>query len=161
MWGPSDMPDQSGRVAVVTGASSGLGAVVAAALAHRGATVVMGVRDLAKGERVRAGLGAEAAGRTRVLQLELGDLASVARFAADVRAEHTALDLLVNKAGTSRGAEPVSAQGFESVFATTTSGISRSPATSWTCCATPRKHSQSAAGSSRGWSASGRTCTGA
>lgn len=50
--------------------------------------------------------------------LELGDLDSVARFAADVRAEYTALDLLVNNAGTGRAADPVTAQGFESVFAT-------------------------------------------
>ena len=49
-WTAADIPDQSGRVAVVTGANSGLGLVTASELARHGATVVMAVRDVAKGE---------------------------------------------------------------------------------------------------------------
>lgn len=117
-WHPSQMPDQTGRVAVVTGASSGLGAVVAETLARHGSTVVMGVRDPLKGERVRNGFGAAAVARTSVRELDLADLQSVARFAADVRAEHHALHLLVNNAGTGRPVERLSAQGFQATFAT-------------------------------------------
>lgn len=117
-WTPSDMPDQQGRVAVVTGASSGLGAVVARALASRGATVVMGVRDRGKAERVLATFGPEAAARVAVYALELDDLDSVARFADAVRADHSSLHLLLNNAGTVKPAARLSAQGFQSTFAT-------------------------------------------
>ena len=62
-WHASDMPAQVGRVAVVTGASSGLGREAARELARRGAHVIMAVRDPAKGERVRATILAEVPGR--------------------------------------------------------------------------------------------------
>jgi len=106
------------KVAVVTGASSGLGAVVARALASRGATVVMGVRDRGKAERVLAGIGPEAAARVEVYALELDDLDSVARFADAVRTNHPSLHLLVNNAGTVKPAARLSAQGYQSTFAT-------------------------------------------
>lgn len=117
-WTPAKMPDQGGRTVVVTGASSGLGAVATAHLAAAGAHVVMGVRDTAKGERVSADLGREVAGRVEVRHLELGDLDSVARFAAGVAADHRALDLLMCVAGIGKSPTPRSAQGFQAVFAT-------------------------------------------
>ena len=117
-WTSADVPDQSSKTVVVTGASSGLGAVTTAELARAGAHVIMGVRDVAKGERVRAALGAQLAHRVQVRHLELGDLDDVARFASGVRADHRALDLLMCVAGTGKPATARTAQGFQSVFAT-------------------------------------------
>ena len=117
-WTPADMPEQGRRTVVVTGASSGLGAIAAAELARAGAHVVMGVRDVAKGERIRGALESTAADRMEVRRLELGDLTSVAEFARSVRTDHPVLDLLLCVAGTGKAATPHTAQGFQSVFAT-------------------------------------------
>jgi len=78
-WTASDLPNLSGRRAVVTGASGGLGEVIAGELARAGATVTLAVRDMVKG-RVAA---ARMSGRTDVRPLDLADLASVRAFAAD------------------------------------------------------------------------------
>ncbi|PZG23790.1 short-chain dehydrogenase [Micromonospora craterilacus] len=112
-WTFDEIPDQSGRTAVVTGASSGLGLIAAEQLAARGATVIMAVRDLAKGERARAGM----AGDLTVRRLDLADLDSVREFAAELRAEGRQVDLLLNNAGVGKG-HGHSAQGYEPVFAT-------------------------------------------
>jgi NAD(P)-dependent dehydrogenase (short-subunit alcohol dehydrogenase family) len=82
----------SGRTVVVTGASSGIGAATARALAGAGAHVVLAVRDVAKGERNAATM----PGATEVRRLELEDLASVRAFAA---AWTGPLDILINNAG--------------------------------------------------------------
>ncbi len=73
--------DLSGRVAVVTGASSGIGVETARALAIAGADVVLGVRDVAAGEMVARAIGDETTSQPRVMALDLRDLASVADFA--------------------------------------------------------------------------------
>jgi NAD(P)-dependent dehydrogenase (short-subunit alcohol dehydrogenase family) len=109
-WTADDIPDQTGRTAVVTGAASGLGLVVATALARHGARVIMAVRDTAKGEVVRAGI----AGEVEVRRLDLMDLGSVREFAATV----DAADLLVNNAGVAGRPHRLSPQGHESHFAT-------------------------------------------
>ncbi len=72
-WTAAELPDMSGRTVVVTGASSGIGAVTAGELARVGAKVVLAVRDVAKGERVAASI----AGDTVVRELKLDELASV------------------------------------------------------------------------------------
>ncbi|MER7168593.1 SDR family NAD(P)-dependent oxidoreductase [Micromonospora sp. NPDC000207] len=113
-WTLDDMPDQTGRTVVVTGASSGLGLVAAERLAARGATVIMAVRDPAKGERARAGL----TGDLVVRRLDLADLDTVGEFAADLRAEGRRIDVLLNNAGVSADTDEPSAQGFERVLAT-------------------------------------------
>jgi NAD(P)-dependent dehydrogenase (short-subunit alcohol dehydrogenase family) len=118
-WKPSQIPDQTGRTAVVTGASSGLGTVVAHALAQRGATVVMAVRDTRKGEDVRSKLaGGALAERLEVRKLDLIDLESVRQFADDLLAEHGSIDVLVNNAGIAYEPYRLSPQGVESTFAT-------------------------------------------
>ncbi|BCJ58864.1 SDR family NAD(P)-dependent oxidoreductase [Micromonospora endophytica] len=113
-WTLDDIPDQTGRTAVVTGASSGLGLIATEQLAARGATVIMAVRDPAKGERVRAGI----AGDLAVRRLDLADLDSVREFAAELRAEGRQVDLLLNNAGIGTAGNDPSAQGYEPVFAT-------------------------------------------
>ncbi|RSD11844.1 oxidoreductase [Amycolatopsis eburnea] len=109
------IPDQHGRVAVVTGANSGLGRVTATELARHGAHVVLAVRDTAAGERAARGID----GATEVRELDLASLASVRAFAAKLAVDHPAIDLLVNNAGVVLlGPRRTSADGFELQFAT-------------------------------------------
>lgn len=119
-WVAADVPDLTGRTALITGASSGLGLVVARELAGHGADVVMAVRDPEKGERVRRGLLAEdLAGKLEVRTPDLLDLDSVRRFAGSLSENGRALDVLVNNAGISNAPERrLSPQGYESQFAT-------------------------------------------
>jgi NAD(P)-dependent dehydrogenase (short-subunit alcohol dehydrogenase family) len=118
-WTFADIPDQSGRIAVVTGASSGLGLVVAEQLCAHGADVVMAVRDLAKGERVRAEiLGRHPTAALQLRRLDLADLDSVNRFADELGSQFQSLDLLVNNAGIGGGPRRLSPQGYELTWAT-------------------------------------------
>ncbi len=91
-WKPSDLPDLSGRTAVVTGANSGIGAVTARELAAHGATVVLACRNLESARSAAARM----TGSTRVEALDLSSLQSVADFASRWEGP---LDLLVNNAG--------------------------------------------------------------
>jgi NAD(P)-dependent dehydrogenase (short-subunit alcohol dehydrogenase family) len=77
-WTATQLPEISGRVVVVTEASNGIGAIAASELARVGATVVLAVRDVAKGEAAAAAM----TGHTDVRRLDLTDLASVREFAA-------------------------------------------------------------------------------
>jgi len=108
--------DLTGRRAVVTGASSGIGVETARALAHAGAQVTLAVRDTAAGERVAADI-AGTSGRTdlEVRRLDLADLASVDAF---VRAWAGPLHLLVNNAGVMDTPRGETAQGWETQFGT-------------------------------------------
>ncbi|UYP19659.1 oxidoreductase [Rhodococcus sp. Z13] len=108
-WTTKDVPDLTGRTAVVTGANSGLGAETARALARAGATVVLACRDVAKGRTVAGELG----DRAQVRALDLADLASVRAFAEGVRAEHERIDVLVNNAGVMAVPLRRTADGFE------------------------------------------------
>jgi NAD(P)-dependent dehydrogenase (short-subunit alcohol dehydrogenase family) len=112
-WTASDIPDQSGRVAVVTGANSGLGLITARELARAGAKVVIACRNMAKGEEA-----ARTVPRGQVSQLDLADLDSVRAFASGYRSEHDHLDLLVNNAGVMAAPRRVTKDGFESHLAT-------------------------------------------
>ncbi|MFM7394966.1 MAG: SDR family NAD(P)-dependent oxidoreductase, partial [Cyanobium sp.] len=78
-WTASDIPDQTGRIALVTGASSGLGLETARALASHGATVVLGCRSRARAEAARRELLPTATGPIDLLDLDLADLESVDR----------------------------------------------------------------------------------
>ncbi|WP_019356078.1 oxidoreductase [Streptomyces sp. AA1529] len=116
-WTARNIPDQSGRTAVVTGANSGLGFVTARELARRGARVVLACRDEERGGRARDALVQElpeAGPRTELRRLDLGDLASVRAFAKELPDER--VDLLVNNAGVMALPYGRTADGFERQF---------------------------------------------
>jgi protochlorophyllide reductase len=116
-WTCADIPDQSGRTALITGANSGLGLETARALAQRGARVVLACRSLAKAEAACQELAAERGGELIPLELDLADLASVRHGAAAVAERWGAIDLLINNAGVMAPPRQLSAQGFELQFA--------------------------------------------
>jgi NAD(P)-dependent dehydrogenase (short-subunit alcohol dehydrogenase family) len=94
------VPDQTGKLAVVTGANSGTGKEATKRLAAAGARVVMAVRTVAKGEAARAEILAEYPhAQLEVRRIDLADLASVQEFAAGLTADEPHLDLLINNAG--------------------------------------------------------------
>jgi NAD(P)-dependent dehydrogenase (short-subunit alcohol dehydrogenase family) len=105
-WTPADLPNLTGRTVVVTGASSGIGAATARAMAGRGARVVLAVRDPAKGRRVAATM----TGDVQVRPLDLETLASVRAFAASWAGD---IDILINNAGIMLVPEARTADGFE------------------------------------------------
>ncbi len=114
MFTLTDLPDLTGRTAVVTGANSGLGLQTAKALAGAGATVVMTARSQAKHDAAVAEiLPTNRRADLRFVQLDLADLASVRRAAADILAEHPRIDILVNNAGIMMTPEATTADGLE------------------------------------------------
>jgi NAD(P)-dependent dehydrogenase (short-subunit alcohol dehydrogenase family) len=125
-WTAADMPDQAGRVAVITGASNGIGLEIARVLASRGAHLVLACRDVGKGraaaDRIGAALSGAGAGpggvSADVVELDLSSLASVRAAAAAIRASYPRLDLLINNAGVMEVPYQQTADGFELTFAT-------------------------------------------
>ncbi|MGW6979248.1 oxidoreductase [Streptomyces sp. NPDC054932] len=114
-WTPDSIPDQSGRLALVTGANSGIGQVTAQTLARRGAHVVLACRSPQRGPAALDRLLAHAPGaRAEVRLLDLADLASVRAFADGW--DHGRLDLLVNNAGVAMVPFARTTDGFESQF---------------------------------------------
>ncbi|MFD8595039.1 oxidoreductase [Kitasatospora sp. NPDC059646] len=113
-WNAERIPDQSGRVFVVTGANSGLGLATARALAAKGGRVVLAVRNEAKGRRAAELMPGD---RAQVRQLDLADLESVRRFADALRADGVRPDVLVNNAGVMAPPRTLGAQGHELQFA--------------------------------------------
>lgn len=117
-WTADQIPDQTKRVFVVTGANSGLGLATTRALARKGGRVILAVRDEAKGHRAAAEVTAEQPGADlEVRRLDLADLDSVRAFALQLRADHPRLDVLVNNAGVMAPPRSLSAQGHEVQFA--------------------------------------------
>ncbi|MGA5290120.1 oxidoreductase [Streptomyces pseudogriseolus] len=109
-WTADRIPDQHGKVVVVTGANSGLGLVTATELARRGAHVVLAVRNLTAGDEAAHRI----SGDTEVRELDLASLASVRAFAAKLTADHPSVDVLVNNAGLVHlGPRRTTADGFE------------------------------------------------
>lgn len=110
--------DQSGRLALITGASSGLGLETARALARRGATVLLACRDAARAETARRQVASEARGPVEILPLDLADLGAVAEAAQQVQRQWPRLDLLINNAGVMALPRRLTADGYELQFAT-------------------------------------------
>ena len=108
------MPEQSGKVIVVTGANSGLGYESVKAFAMKGAEVILASRSVKKGDKARDTiLDSVPEGRIRVMQLDLGDLSSVRDFADEFKKEYTRLDVLLNNAGIMMSPYFKTKDGFE------------------------------------------------
>ena len=112
-WSAEDIPSLEGRVALVTGANSGLGLESVRALAARGATVILACRSHSRAEASRARLQAQGLSRVDLLDLDLADLNSVERAAATVDQRYGQLDLLLNNAGVMAPPRTLTAQGHE------------------------------------------------
>ncbi|WP_410573622.1 SDR family NAD(P)-dependent oxidoreductase [Amycolatopsis sp. cmx-4-61] len=110
-WTERAVPSQRGRVAVITGANTGLGFAAAKVLAERGATVVLAVRDVGKGKQAAARLGARA--DVTVRELDLASLESVRAAAAGLHATLPKIDLLINNAGVMYPPRRTTRDGFE------------------------------------------------
>lgn len=111
-WSTADIPDQRGRVALITGGTGGIGLETARALAVRGARTVLACRDTERGRAAATGLGSD----TDVVRLDLASLRSVRRAAAEVRRRYGRLDLLVNNAGVMFTPYRRTEDGFEAHF---------------------------------------------
>jgi NAD(P)-dependent dehydrogenase (short-subunit alcohol dehydrogenase family) len=116
-WSTADIPDLTGRTAVVTGANGGLGLETAKALAAAGAHVVMAARDPVRtDEALRIIRAAVPTARLEVVPLDLASLASVRDAARAIVAGHTGIDILVNNAGLMGIPERSTVDGFEQQF---------------------------------------------
>src|ERR1700756_303221 len=113
-WTSDDVPGQQGRLAVVTGANTGLGFETAQVLAARGASVVLAVRDVEKGKRAAAHIAGTAPGADVMVQpLDLASLDSIRAAAGELRARHPRIDLLINNAGVMLTPRQTTRDGFE------------------------------------------------
>ena len=117
-WSLDDVPDQAGRIAIVTGANTGLGYETALALAGKGAYIILACRSAEKAEAARRRIlechpGAE----IEVRVIDTGSMASVRRFAEAFQRDHGRLDLLVNNAGIMVTPHAVTEDGFEGQLA--------------------------------------------
>ena len=118
-WTLSDAPAQVGRVAVVTGANSGIGLATAHHFARLDATVVLACRNVEAAHQARTAILRDVpAARLDVVHLDLSVLASVLAAAADITATHPAVDILINNAGLMRHRREFTADGFEMDFGT-------------------------------------------
>jgi NAD(P)-dependent dehydrogenase (short-subunit alcohol dehydrogenase family) len=118
-WDETDIPDQTGRIAVVTGANGGLGLETARALAAKGAHVVMAARNLEKAaDAERQIRSTQPEAHVEVRSLDLASKESIEIFADSILGEHEHIDLLVNNAGVMAIPERRTADGFEMQFGT-------------------------------------------
>ncbi|MDT5069805.1 MAG: hypothetical protein QOK02_5960 [Mycobacterium sp.] len=118
-WTSADIPDQTGRVAVITGANTGLGYETAAALAAKGANVVLAVRNLDKGkDAARRIEQATPAAKVELQELDLTSLDSVRSAAEQLKSDHDTIDLLINNAGVMFTPKSTTKDGFELQFGT-------------------------------------------
>jgi NAD(P)-dependent dehydrogenase (short-subunit alcohol dehydrogenase family) len=118
-WTAADVPDQSGRVAIITGSNTGIGYGAAAVLAEKGAHVVLAVRNLDKGNdavsRIKA---ASPNAVVAVQELDLTSLDNIRKAADALRAAYPRIDLLINNAGVMYTDKGITRDGFESQFGT-------------------------------------------
>ena len=113
-WKFEDIPDQTGRIAIVTGANSGTGYETAKALARKGAHVVMGCRNQEKAEKAKNDILSEYPEVSlEIIQLDLADLSSVKKFVEEFNKNYQSLDLLLNNAGVMMVPYQKTTDGFE------------------------------------------------
>lgn len=118
-WSAADIPEQHGRVAIVTGANTGIGFQTATVLADRGAHVVLAVRDIDKGKDAASRISAKIPhADIAVQELDLASLDSVRAAADALKAMHPHIDLLINNAGVMFTPEGCTKDGFELQFGT-------------------------------------------
>ncbi|OBJ82070.1 SDR family NAD(P)-dependent oxidoreductase [Mycobacterium asiaticum] len=118
-WTTADIPEQTSRTVVITGANTGLGFETAAALAARRARVVLAVRNLEKGKEAASRIAAATPGADVALQeLDLTSLDSVRAAAAQLRSDYDHIDLLINNAGVMYTPKSTTKDGFELQFGT-------------------------------------------
>ena len=118
-WTAADVPDQSGRVAIVTGSNTGIGYGAAAVLADKGAHTVLAVRNLDKGDEAVERIKAASPNATVTLQqLDLTSLDNIRAAADELRAKFGRIDLLINNAGVMYTDKATTKDGFELQFGT-------------------------------------------
>jgi NAD(P)-dependent dehydrogenase (short-subunit alcohol dehydrogenase family) len=118
-WTAADVPDQSGRVAIVTGSNTGIGFGAAAVMAAKGAHTVLAVRNVEKGNDAADRIRAASAGATvTVQQLDLTSLDNIGTAAGELRANFARIDLLINNAGVMYTDKASTKDGFELQFGT-------------------------------------------
>ncbi|MEJ2304778.1 MAG: SDR family NAD(P)-dependent oxidoreductase [Anaerolineales bacterium] len=118
-WSAENIPDLTGKIAIVTGANSGIGYEMARALAHKKATVILACRDMDKGGAAVGQIAQEyPEAKAELLQLDLSDLASVRSFADQFTSHYESLDILINNAGIMRTPFGKTVDGFELQFGT-------------------------------------------
>lgn len=118
-WTESDIPDQTGRTVLITGANSGLGLYSARTLAARGARVLLGCRDAERGANALQQVAATAREQPELIELDLANLASIHTAAKQVRERaQDGLDVLMNNAGVMATPHARTADGHELQFGT-------------------------------------------
>ncbi len=118
-WDASHIPDQAGKVIIVTGSTSGLGKEAVKVIAGKNATVIMAVRNVDKGNEVAHAITKEFQGATiEVRKLDLSDLGSIRAFADIIMTEYDRLDVLINNAGIMFPPYSKTMDGFENQFGT-------------------------------------------
>ena len=118
-WAATDIPDQTGKTIVITGANSGLGLRSAEGLAAHGARVIMACRNAEKAATALEAVKAMATGAPpEVVSLDLADLSSIRKCAEQLNSELDHIDVLMNNAGVMALPLRRTAEGFEMQFGT-------------------------------------------
>lgn len=112
-WNPSQLPDLTGKVYVITGANSGLGFETAKYLGKAGADIVMVSRSLEKAESARKEFASQIKGNVDLIQMDLSDLTSVRKAAETVRERYSKIDGLINNAGVMQTPQVKTVDGFD------------------------------------------------
>jgi NAD(P)-dependent dehydrogenase (short-subunit alcohol dehydrogenase family) len=118
-WTQNEIPDQQGRVVIVTGGNSGIGYEAALALAGKNAHVILAVRSMDKGEEASRNIRQQyPKSQVTLMELDLSDLKSVRAFAQNFLKQYDRLDILINNAGVMALPQRKTADGFEMQFGT-------------------------------------------
>ena len=118
-WTSKDIPDLTGKTAIVTGANSGIGFETAKAIAYKGATVILACRTMQKGEEAAGEILKDHPGViVEAWPIDLASLAAIKEFTGSIRKNHSKIDILVNNAGVMMPPYGKTKDGFELQFGT-------------------------------------------